>query len=338
MWSSAVKLALLAVLCVPAWAQENLTPAGGENWARISKSLVTIEKSGKPTGFAVLIDESGLFLAHSSLLGQGALVAKDSAGRQSILLPLTIDEPTQLVLLKAQIWASSDVPIATVESGRHLKDRALIAALPSGPIQGTLVASDRSGIMKPSMRYVPLAEIRFETPQDRVGGAPLFTTEGKLLGFLNATLEPLVQNTIQKSVSAESITNGAARQGFSEAIVPGPTGITVAYALNNEVLQRVVEGFRSPIRRPLHPTIGAYFGEAIGPGALIQGVLPDSPAEKAGLRLGDIVLRAGEQTIKDHFEFAAVLFKQRVGATLPLQVKRGETLVPLQIVIGRQTE
>ena len=112
--------------------------------------------------------------------------------------------------------------------------------------------------------------------------------------------------------------------------------MAVGYSLGVDVLQRVVEGFLSPSRRPEHPAIGAFFRDAAGQGALIDSVLPNSPASLSGLRPGDIVVRADSTTINDQFDLAVFLFKQKVGARIQLQVRRMAEQATLAITIGRQ--
>lgn len=338
---SAVSLSFLMALGLGQVQQQTLPPNEGGAWEKISKSLVLIEQGGKPMGYAVLIDPSGLFLTHSSAIGAGMVSAKTRSGQPVSLITLTIDEPTQLVLLQAQIWSDKEATAISVETGKGLKGKQLLAALPSGPIPGTLVANDRNGVMRPSLRYVPLSEIRFETPNDRVGGSPVFTLDGKLVGLLNATLEPMgapsglagSQKSVAAPPAASERNDGVQNSGYA-----GPAGVTVAYALNGDVLQRVVDGFRSPYRKATHPTIGAFFSDAVGQGAAIQAILPDSPSSKADLRPGDVVLAVDDVPVRDHFDLAVILFKQAVGKTLTLVVKRGEQTLKLAVTVGKQPD
>jgi len=57
-------------------------------------------------------------------------------------------------------------------------------------------------------------------------------------------------------------------------------------------------------------------------GAVVRTVVPGSPAAKAGIRPGDVLLRAGARAIRNPFDFDAVLLDLRVGATVPVRVRR----------------
>ena len=66
-------------------------------------------------------------------------------------------------------------------------------------------------------------------------------------------------------------------------------------------------------------------------GALVQRVIPDSPAEKAGLRRGDLVVAAAEQTVPDPGALLRLVEASQVGEALPLKVLRGQQELQLSI-------
>jgi S1-C subfamily serine protease len=237
-----------------------------------------------------------------------------------------IDEHTQLVLLEAAGWTQTHLPQIAVATNSDLEGQAVLGVFVNGPALGQCTSVDRVGLIPPSQRYSPLAEIRFEQPQAAMGGGLVFTTDGKLVGLLNATLDGLAQPQ-PSTAAAEGLS--AQRQGLY-----GPRDLVVGYSLGSEVMLRVVEGFRSPERRVRHPMIGALFTSAEEGGALITTVNPGSPAQLAGLRIGDVVVKVGETPISNHFDFAKVLFKQKVGAQVPLVIRRAGSAIGLTVRIG----
>ena len=66
-------------------------------------------------------------------------------------------------------------------------------------------------------------------------------------------------------------------------------------------------------------------------GALVQRVLPESPAETAGLRRGDLVVSAADQPVRDPAVLLQLVEASSVGETLPLTVLRGEQELSLAI-------
>jgi serine protease Do len=58
-------------------------------------------------------------------------------------------------------------------------------------------------------------------------------------------------------------------------------------------------------------------------GAIIGSVTPGSPAAKAGLQPGDVILREGSRVVHNQFDWNAALLDLRVGAPAHLHVRRG---------------
>ncbi|MEM6276288.1 MAG: trypsin-like peptidase domain-containing protein [Pseudomonadota bacterium] len=63
----------------------------------------------------------------------------------------------------------------------------------------------------------------------------------------------------------------------------------------------------------------------VGPGVLVEDVLPGSPASRAGLEAGDILIRAAGQGVADPGDMAFVLADAGVEVTLTV-IRRGERL------------
>jgi S1-C subfamily serine protease len=66
-------------------------------------------------------------------------------------------------------------------------------------------------------------------------------------------------------------------------------------------------------------------------GALVQRVIPESPAEKAGLRRGDLVVAAADQSVPDPATLLRLVEGATVGEVLPLTVLRGDQELQLSI-------
>ena len=70
---------------------------------------------------------------------------------------------------------------------------------------------------------------------------------------------------------------------------------------------------------------------------LVVGVTHDSPAEAAGVLVGDLVLEFDGQPIESPEDLVARLHGDSIGRPLPLRVLRGTTVVELTIVAGERT-
>lgn len=68
-----------------------------------------------------------------------------------------------------------------------------------------------------------------------------------------------------------------------------------------------------------------------GKGMKIDGVSEDKPAQKAGLKKGDIVIQLGDSTIVDMMSYMKALSTFEKGTTTKVKVKRGEEVVETEV-------
>lgn len=71
-------------------------------------------------------------------------------------------------------------------------------------------------------------------------------------------------------------------------------------------------------------------------GVRLSGVRAGSPAERAGLRPGDILVRLGDFSIANLYDLTAALRAHQPGDTVPVEVLRDGKPIRLQAVLGRR--
>ncbi len=87
---------------------------------------------------------------------------------------------------------------------------------------------------------------------------------------------------------------------------------------------------------------GAYlgtipdFGEHREPGVPLTGARPGSPAEKAGLRAGDVLVRLGGSTIGSLEDLALVLRSHRPGDVVEVEWRRGAETLRSTVTLGER--
>jgi len=80
----------------------------------------------------------------------------------------------------------------------------------------------------------------------------------------------------------------------------------------------------------------------VGYGALVRGtadgsgVIPDSPAAKAGVQAEDIILEIGGVKIDTEHSLGSLVQRYNVGDTVALKIRRGEQELTLQVTLGER--
>jgi len=98
-------------------------------------------------------------------------------------------------------------------------------------------------------------------------------------------------------------------------------------------------GVVSVLRRSLRESDRAFLGVIMdtthaGPGVKIERVQPETGAERAGLRRGDIVLGLDGKETNGTFELGAMLQRMEPGGTIKLRFRRGEAESEVEVELG----
>lgn len=126
-----------------------------------------------------------------------------------------------------------------------------------------------------------------------------------------------------------------------------PTGgsVGIGFAIPIDRARRVVEDLieHGAVRRPwigeqlqVNPTDNPR--DIISAGVVVSGVVPGSPADRAGLRAGDRLLRANERELRNVFDWEAERLTLRVGETVPLVVDRSGRRVTMNVTVADRPE
>ena len=129
-------------------------------------------------------------------------------------------------------------------------------------------------------------------------GGPLINIRGEVIGINTLILSP---------------SGASAGIGFS---IPTDTAINIA--------DQIIKYGRAVI-----PFIGVQMGQNISEvaGVLIAGIVEDSPAEKAGIESGDILVRFREKELKEPFDLLAQILRSNCNDVIQVEIYRnGEYL------------
>ena len=146
-------------------------------------------------------------------------------------------------------------------------------------------------------------------------GGPLFNLEGKVIGINTAILSPSGTN----SGIGFAIPANAASNIIDQLIKYGETKRGWLGVRIQQVTKEIAE-----VQQLEEPK-----------GALIAGVSEGSPAEKAGIKPGDVILEFDGKKIKTMRNLPKIVANTEVGKRVDVKIWRNKKLISKKLVLGR---
>ncbi len=118
--------------------------------------------------------------------------------------------------------------------------------------------------------------------------------------------------------------------GINNAIIPFAHGIGFAIPINvakdvaNELITfgRVIRPWLGILGVDINPTLASYYQLASDEGALIVKINEESPADKAGLKPGDIIIEIEGKHMKGMEDVRHTIWKRKAGESITLKILR----------------
>lgn len=134
--------------------------------------------------------------------------------------------------------------------------------------------------------------------------------------------------------------------GINTAIIAGGPGIGFAIPINmaKELLPqleekgRVTRGWLGVGIQAVTPQLAESFGLKGKKGALVSQVFKGGPAEKAGIKQGDIILEFDDKEISSLRDLPRIVASTPVGKTVTIMVFRNGTTIPLRATVAEMEE
>jgi len=127
----------------------------------------------------------------------------------------------------------------------------------------------------------------------------------------------------------------------SSIFSPSGGSIGLGFAIPVNRVKHVTDDLlaHGTVRRPwigLKPEIAAEQNqrESLRSGVVVGAVVPGSPADQAGIRRGDVLVRSRSRTIRNAFDWEAELLDLRVGDRVPLVIKRAAREMAVTVTIA----
>lgn len=272
--------------------------------AKLQSATVGVQV-GAAQGSGVIINKEGLVLTAAHVSGQPKrqVMFQLADGRKLFGETLGLDRSTDGGLMK--ITEGKDFPHLEMGDSSTLREGQWVLATghPGG------YQSDRKPVLRLG-RLLLVERTVLTTDCTLVGGdsgGPLFDMEGRVIGINSRIATPLTAN-MHVPVNTFKETWDRMAKGEAWGHFPGQ-----------------------------EPYLGVR-GEKDAKNAKIAHVFPGSPAEKAGLKVGDVVENFGDHSITDFPSLSSHVQERQPGDRVKLKVKRGEDLVELKLVLGKRGE
>ena len=291
--------------------------------ANVADSVVTIEATSKgegSQGSGVVVDGRGYIVTNNHVISDAAknpaeykisVVFND--GHEVPANLVGRDQKTDLAVLKVD--NVDNLVVARFGDSEKLRvgEEVIAAGAPLG-----LRSTVTHGIISALHRPVPLSGDGSDTDTVIDGvqtdasinhgnsGGPLINMSSEIIGI----------NTAGKSLS-----DSASGLGFAIPV--------------NEV-KEVVEGLIKDGKMS-HPTLGlnaVSVSNDVASGALVKNVVGGGPADRAGIKENDVVVKVGTRAVADADEMVVAVRQLKIGQDAPIEVLRDGRPVTLTVTPG----
>ncbi len=267
---------------------------------------------GQGSGFIISAD--GIVLTNAHVVAEAKEVTVKLTDRREFTAKVVgLDKATDVAVLKIE---GKNLP--TVKLGDSRKSRVgewvLAIGSPFG-LENTVTAGIISSKSRslPGDGYVPFIQTDVAINPGNSGG-PLFNLAGEVIG-----------------INSQIYSRSGGYQGLSFAIP-----IETARRVEEQLLStgKVSRGRLGVGIQELNSSLADSFGLDKVQGALVNSVEKGSPADKAGVKAGDVILKLNGNAIAASYELPALVSEIKPGAQAILEVWRDGKARNLDVTVG----
>jgi serine protease Do len=267
-------------------------------------------------GSGVVVTTDGYILTNNHVV-DGAQDVKVTLqdGREFNAKVIGRDDKSDIAIIKIDATNLPTVPFADSQKVQ-VGDTVLAIGNPFGVGQtvthGIVSATDRGGMGIED--YEDFIQTDAAINPGNSGGA-LVDVNGRLIGINTAIL-----------------TRSGGNQGIGFAI-PSDLARTIMTSLIET--GQVTRGYLGVSIQSLTPELAREFKLEKPTGALVGEVSADSPAAKAGLKDGDVVLSFNGKPVRDSRQLKLTVAETKPGTTVPVEVLRNGSDKKLEVTVGQ---
>ena len=294
----------------------------------VEEATSPLIRSAKGNGSGVIVSADGYIVTNAHVVANARRIqvmlpqAMDpSYGHHSVLkmhgklaqaVVVGQDRETDIAVLKVE--APGPLPFLSFADSEALREGQIVFAF------GSPLGLDNSatmGIVSATARQVrpndPMIYIQTDAAiNPGNSGGPLVDTEGKVVGI----------NTF-------IYTNSGGSEGIGFA---APSNIVQTVYQQIRAEGRVRRGQIGVLADTITPLLAATLDLGRDSGVVIEDVSPSSPAEAAGLKIGDVVLKLNGKSMENGRQFGVNIY-QNAGKTIQLDILRAKTPMKISVAV-----
>jgi serine protease Do len=274
-------------------------------------------QGGAPThgiGSGFIISPDGTILTNAHVVQNAAEVTVKLTDRREFKAKVVgVDPQTDVAVLKID---AENLPSVKLGDPKDLDVGEWVVAIGSpygfenSVTSGIVSAKSRS---LPDGTYVPFIQTDVAVNPGNSGG-PLFNLEGEVVG-----------------INSQIYSRSGGYQGLSFAIP-----IDTAVQVKDQLVRHgtVTRGRLGVAIQEVNQSLANSFGLDRARGALVSSVESGSPAEKAGVKPGDVVLKVDGVEIQRSIDLSSLVAGMKPGSQAQLEVWRNGNTRELSVTVG----
>ena len=282
-------------------------------------------REGQSLGSGFIISADGFVVTNNHVISPAGRATVEEI---TVTMPDGTEYPAELVGADAAsdlavLKIERDEPFPFVEFGNsqeaRVGDWVVAIGNPFG-LGGTVT----SGIISAVYRTPPSAGVtgaydRYIQTDASINrgnsGGPLFDMQGNVIGINNAIISP---------------TGGSVGIGFA---IPADIAAPIVAQLRRG--ERVERGYFGVSLGPVNEDIADSVGLDRSVGEFVQIVREGDPADRAGIRPGDIIVEVGGETVTDERSVSYIVANTEPGTTLPVVLYRNGERRTVNVTVGQ---
>jgi len=283
----------------------------------IPKIPKRLRKELKGIGTGMIINDRGFILTNYHVVeGATQIQVALSDGREFPGRVIGTDPKTDLSVIK--IDAETKLPYVTFGDSDKVQVGEWVVAIgqPQGlnesVTQGIISAMHRQGIMDPNTYQDFLQTDAAINPGN--SGGPLINLDGKVIG-------------VTSIIASQS--GGFEGIGFA---IPSNTAVHIANALMTT--GKIVRGWAGMTVQDIGYQDMKKYGLSSTKGALVRGIIKEGPAEKAGIKPGDVIVSFSGKEVPDSGMLRNLTAGTRVGKNVSVGIIRNGKRQTLTLRVG----